>query len=195
MADDYIFDLFISYKRSESAIIWLQGFISRVEQHFNDNSSLNHDLRIFWDKDDIAAGEIWPESLQEAVRHSRSMLGIWSPNYFRSVWCVSEWKSFRQREEQLQLGKQGLVIPIRYADGVNYPSEAKEIQAFDFSPHVIFNKKYWETEDAIECEEKIIQLIPAIEKTIHNAPPFSPDFPVLEFPPEPEPVNEQLRRL
>ncbi len=96
---------------------------------------LNRPANIFVDTERIETGMHWPVALQDALRSSRCTVCVWSPSYFQSSWCVSEWKSFRRREEQLGLASHGLIAPLRFHDGEHFPDEAKNVQQADVSAH------------------------------------------------------------
>lgn len=51
-------------------------------------------VTMFVDVGSIEVGDRWPDMLKEGLVLSRYMVGVWSPMYFQSSWCVSEWKSF-----------------------------------------------------------------------------------------------------
>ena len=127
---DYEYDVFLSYHRDRLILEW----IIEVERRLNFwlGQELNRDARIFFDQDCIEVGDVWPESLQQGIRSSRSLVGIWSPRYFQSAWCVSEWQSFRARAEQHKLEIHGLIAPVRFHDGEHFPPDAAAVQCADF---------------------------------------------------------------
>jgi hypothetical protein len=80
--------------------------------------------KLFVDEDNIETGDRWPDSLRDALKASRCMVCVWSPSYFQSSWCVSEWRRFLARERRLNLHSHGLIAPLRFHDGEHFPEEA-----------------------------------------------------------------------
>ena len=102
----YEFDVFFSYKRHYLSADWTR----RVAALFN--YYLSHELnvpeaRVFVDQESIELGDEWPETLQRALRRSKCLVCVWSPLYFQSDWCYSEWRSFQARERLLAEGEPG----------------------------------------------------------------------------------------
>jgi hypothetical protein len=109
---------------------------------------------------------------------------------------MAEWRSFREREHALglfsALQPQGLVYPIRYADGSHFHPEAGIAQCNkDFSrlnyPDEIFRSspKYLEFDLLIqEMAEEIVDRLQVV-------PPWQPGFPIIE--PEPLPAATMPR--
>jgi hypothetical protein len=93
---DYEYDVFFSYKKDPLITEWIANVVSRLEFWLTQELG-GRPARIFIDRDHIEIGDRWPDALRHALRHSRSMAAIWSPSYFHSQWCVSEWKSFLAR--------------------------------------------------------------------------------------------------
>lgn len=95
---DYTFDIFISYKRDKWGVFdeWLNIhfiplFMSHVSQaitaHSNrlplpvffDQAKITDDLRRL---DGIEPGEEWRKALENAIKVSRCVVALWSPEYF-----------------------------------------------------------------------------------------------------------------
>ena len=93
-ATGYEFDVFFSYKRHSLSADWTR----RVAALFNYYLSLELNVpeaRVFVDQESIELGDEWPEALQRALRRSKCLVCVWSPLYFQSDWCYSEWRSVR----------------------------------------------------------------------------------------------------
>ena len=143
--------------------------------------------RIFFDKESIDIGDKWPAKLKDGLKKSKCMVGIWSPEYFRSKWCVSEWKSFQARDTILGNSTFTLVLPIRFHDGDWYPDEAKEIQSIDLRSYTSTLSAFWQTSKAVELDEKLREFAENVAKAVINAPEYNPDWPVIESEPIPTP--------
>ena len=110
---DYRHDIFFSYKRDALTLDWHRWVKDRLV-HWLTQEMGGRRIDCFMDEQ-IHTGEHWPDSLQQALLHSRCLVTVWSPEYFHPNWCVSEWRNFLEREKLLQ----GicLIAPVRYHDG------------------------------------------------------------------------------
>jgi hypothetical protein len=179
----YEHEIFVSYRRTDTIGRWVKNhFVPRLSLRLDELAPQN--IRIFCDFK-MQSGTKWPDELKLKLRRSGLLLSIWSADYFRSEWCVAELRSFRRREELLgrfnAAQPQGLVYPVRYADGDYYDPEAKQTQwRRDFSqlnyPDDAFrdSSKYMEFDDLIKdtATELVLQL--------QNLPPWQDNFPIEE---------------
>src|SRR5262245_22805354 len=117
---DYTYDVFISYRRSRNRSEWLiDHFLPIFDEYlrneiieqcarsprkiFFDQAEINPALRQFEDTSGIEPGVQWRTALGVAIQQSCCMVGVWSPDYFYSKWCLAEWESFRMREKRTNL--------------------------------------------------------------------------------------------
>jgi hypothetical protein len=184
MSEDYIYDVFISYRRQPPVLDWVRNhFHPLVEQWLPNSLPPDWQVRVFIDEKSIETGSAWPEHLKQALRGSRCLLPIWSPDYFRSAWCVAEWQSMREREKILgyrtNQNPTGLIYPVRFADGDFYPTEAKLTQQKDFrswnTPHPIFR----ETRGFVDFDQAVQVVCGEIAAMLQKAPPWSDQWPVV----------------
>jgi TIR domain len=172
----YQYDAFFSYKRDPESDEWHLRVRDKLAYWLK--LDLNQTPRIFLDTEDIRTGQRWHNKLEAALRTSKCIVCIWSPLYFKSKWCVSEWTTFERRGQALGLD---LVIPARYYDGEHYPSLAKQRQSPDFSDYTSTMPQFWKTEYAVEFERKLIQPFARdLAASIRLAPRFDPNFPIVE---------------
>jgi TIR domain len=173
----YQYDAFFSYKRDPESDTWHQRVKDKL--HHWIRMDLNQaDVAIFFDTEDIRSGQRWRTKLETALKTSKCAICVWSPLYFRSKWCVSEWTTFEQRGRHLRLD---LVIPARYHDGEHYPGPAKDIQSVDFSDYASTMPRFWDTERAVEFERSLLRPFARdLAEIIRAAPPFDPRFQVFE---------------
>lgn len=122
------------------------------------------------------------------------MVSIWSPTYFQSRWCMTEWRSFRARETQLNLGFRGLVAAVRFHDGEHFPPEAHEIHWIDFAPYTSTFDSCWDDLYAVEFEDRIKVLAKTLAIIVARAPEFDPAWPIVDTAPRPAP-RVGMRRL
>jgi len=190
----YDYELFVSYRRSPTTGQWVKNhLIPRLSDRLQEVSPTT--VRICCDFQ-IESGSRWPDRLKQGLQNSQILLAVWSADYFRSSWCMAEWRSFREREHALglfsALQPQGLVYPIRYADGSHFHPEAGIAQCNkDFTrlnyPDEIFRSspKYLEFDLLIqEMAEEIVDRLQVV-------PPWQPGFPIIE--PEPLPAATMPR--
>jgi len=176
---DYKYDVFFSYKRHSLTLEWTRGVHQRLQLFLNDEIG-DRPASLFVDEDCIETGDRWPEKLRESLKLSRCMVCVWSPSYFQSDWCVSEWHSFLAREKRLNLGSHGLIAPIQYHDGDHFPREAQEVQWTDVAPYTSTVPAFWASQRALELEDRLKELAHSVAKIVKSAPPFAPDWPIVE---------------
>ena len=179
-ANDYEYDVFLSYKRHRLTLEWTRGVHRRLQ--FWLSQELGRETSLFVDDECIEAGERWPERLRESLKASRCMVCLWSPAYFQSTWCMSEWRSFREREARLDMTSHGLIVPLRFHDGDYFPKEAREVQWIDVAPYTYTVPAFWASPRALELEDKLKELAQAVANTIRLAPPFADDWPIVDAP-------------
>lgn len=192
----YQYDVFISYRRKAPVSEWLHNhFLPMLEQRLPDCLPVAMRPRIFVDRE-IETGTHWPTRLCEALKTSRCLLPIWSPEYFRSDWCLAEWKSMVKREQLLRAKKKkcAIIYPVRFADGEHFPEEAKNTQDHDVRPWNIPHAVFRETHDYIAFDRDVQEIAKELAVMIRNAPPFS-DWPVVRPKPPRKAVKMGLPRL
>lgn len=87
--------------------------------------------RPFLDVQSIQVGQDWNAALGEALGHCRTMLALYTPDYFRSDFCGREWKAFedRQRSHREVTGVDAkALIPVLWEPVPSIPSGAAHIQ-------------------------------------------------------------------
>src|SRR5215475_4164150 len=137
---DYEYDVFLSYRRGPPVGEW-------VNNHFYPQLlnwlplELNRETKVYKDDQATLLGTHWPQALKRALHLSRCLLCVWSPDYFWHEWCVAEWRSMVAREKLLGYGTNnnpaGLIVPVVFHDGKNFPPEAQQVQYKDFREYNI----------------------------------------------------------
>jgi hypothetical protein len=178
---EYEYDAFFSYKRDPLSNEWHEKVMSRLK-HWIKLELNKQEIKIFFDTEDIKTGEKWKRKIADSLKKSKCLIAILSPAYFNSQWCLSEWKTFINREKDFSLE---LIVPARYHDGNHFPQEAKDIQSEDFSEYSSTMAAFWETKDAHEFEkEKLKAFAKDAAKKIDNAPPYDDNFLVITAGPD-----------
>ena len=105
----YEYDVFFSYKRDSESYEWHKKVKEKLE-YWLKNELGGLEVNIFFDTEDISSGELWRQKIKSALTKSKCIVCIWSPVYFKSKWCVSEWTTF---EERSLVANRDLVNPAR----------------------------------------------------------------------------------
>ena len=126
------YDIFISYRRRGHVFTWVtEYFYPLLVNWFLDHTPPDYNISVFIDLNEIKTGESWSINLKEALRQSRYLLPIWSPDYFRSNWCKAELHTMLKREEILGLRQghtaSGLIYPVVFKGAKHIPSEYTNI--------------------------------------------------------------------
>jgi hypothetical protein len=133
---DYQYDVFLSYRRGAPVGDWVNNHFYREVMNWLP-LEMNRPVTAFKDDKDIALGNHWPETIKQALGLSRCLLCVWSPDYFWHEWCVAEWKTMAERQRlagyATPTNPSGLIVPVVFHDGVNFPQEAQNAQSKDFS--------------------------------------------------------------
>lgn len=187
-------DVFISYNHRYQS--WLQdSFLKLFEQYLSE--TVNYDVKIFVDYHKIQGGDDWNKRIKNELIHSKCLVSVYSPAYFRSEWCVKEFAimDYRQKEYNFRsLGNpNGLVIPINIFDGEHFPEYAKEIQYEDFRDFNWDNIK--NTELYLPFQRKLAGWVKNVGNAIQLAPTWNQNWLLdeaqwIDNPPKNYPINE-----
>ncbi len=85
---------------------WVTAFFERLKARHGDYSG--HDLRVFFDQEEIEDGTDWRHRLQQGLRTSNLFLAFLSENYIRSKNCRWEWTEYVRREHTQARGDDGI---------------------------------------------------------------------------------------
>jgi TIR domain-containing protein len=172
---DYEYDAFFSYKRDRESDYWHKRVKEKLA--YWAKQGFNREIRIFFDTEEIQIGQLWEEKIGNALKKSRCIVCFWSPQYFQSKWCVSEWETFLERE---RIAKRALVVPVSYFDGNTFPPDAKARQFPDVSKFTSTMERFWDTDLAVNFEdEQLKPLADALAVMIRNAPAYKDTFPIV----------------
>ncbi|MEU6372732.1 TIR domain-containing protein [Streptomyces sp. NPDC046909] len=179
---DYEYDVFLSYSRSSGNVsewVWNHFYpllASRLEDETGNAS-------IFIDRDLTERQNArWPDQLAAALQKSRLLVAVLSAPYFRSPWCVAEWRSMEEREAVS--GFQGLIIPVVFAGESTFPESVRNRQLYqDFRNYNIPYLKYRETESYLDFDREVRHFALLIADRLTEVPDWNADWPVLRPPP------------
>ncbi len=188
----YKYDVFFSYKRNQLTETWHNKVVEQLEFWLNMEIQ-DRDVSIFYDRESIDIGDQWQSKIGEAIKHSRCIVAVLSPDYFKSKWCYAEILSFLKRQEVLP-GSPTLILGARFHDGQSFPEKIKAIQQEDFSEYASVSDSFWDTRKAAEFGDRIKDFARVIANQIKNAPKFSADFPII-IPEQDELLSTTITRL
>jgi hypothetical protein len=179
----YEHDIFVSYRRTPTVGGWVQNHLKpRLEARLNEIAP--EPIRVFLDTT-MAEGVNLPAALKRHIQRSGVLLAVWSADYFRSAWCMAEWRSFREREVQLGLfsddDPNGLVYPVRYADGEYFHPEAKlALCRKDFARLNYPDDAFRQSAKYLEFDDLVKEVAADLIAKLATVPAWSDKFPVLE---------------
>ena len=177
----YCSDVFISYRRRGDVEQWVQlHFMPRLRQALYNR--LAHEPQLWIDVQQ-EEGTNWPDNIKDALRNSKLLMAVWSPDYFRSKWCMAEWQSMVARQAVVAANGEpmppSLVYPVKYSDGENFHPDAKVIQCrADLSrlnyPYETFrdSPRYMDFHDLVE------QIADDLARWLGTVPPWREDWPL-----------------
>ena len=177
-ATDYAYDVFFSYKRHGQTAEWARNVQKLLDLWLSEE--MRRPVTMFVDVGSIEVGDRWPDMLKEGLVLSRCMVGVWSPMYFQSSWCVSEWKSFLEREKIMNMVPHGLIAPVCFHDGEHFPPEAQQVQSLDLRPYASALPAFWKSPRSLELEDRIKTLAGSVAKILQRAPPFQRNWPIVD---------------
>jgi len=129
------YDFFLSF----SSIDWRKGQKDDIQSFFNDLEArlarLGRTDGGFFAPDDIHRGVEWEHELSSGLSRSRVLVPMYSPNYFKSVYCGKEWQVFRQRYAENRrtvapgVRASEVILPVVWtADLLRFPEDVPKIQ-------------------------------------------------------------------
>ena len=172
----YEYDVFFSYKRDPQSDDWHRKVKEKLDFYLRMELA-RPTLSVFFDTEEISTGLYWKIKLADAAKKSRCLVGIWSPLYFQSKWCLSEWQTFRERE---RLWNCNVVVAASYHDGKHFPADAQAKQLMDFSDYTSTMSGFWTTTRAVDFEPKLMKFAADAAKIIRAVPDYDDSFPIAE---------------
>lgn len=184
----YRYDLFVSYPRSyvrngvrheTQASQWVKGvFYPRLRDLWNEQRP---DGAIFLDAVDIPKGADWAACIKAALQDSKCLVPVWTPPYFASAWCCAEWTSMRMRETNFRVDRArgaGLVVPVVFFDGDDFPREATRTQYDGFHEYADLVATDRGQPSELNLRTKIRKdLLPSLLAAVSVAPKWVEGFP------------------
>jgi hypothetical protein len=176
---DYKWDVFFSYRRAKETRAWMDNFAKRISYWIS--TDLGRPAQIFIDESSIELGELWSETLKEAVQSSRCMVGILSPLYFESHWCRWELGSFWARGEKFHGDGSALIAPVRFHDGDGFPHQIKDVAMYDVREYALSSEAFWSSAKAVDLEVIIKSISGRLVDLIGRSQGIAEGLPIEQF--------------
>lgn len=190
MAEDYVYDIFLSYCRRPPVGDWVRHHFYPLLKDWLPQV-MPREPQIFIDLEGIETGSQWPLQLKNALKTSRCLLSVCSPDYFRSPWCRAELYSMIKREHLLgyRTEKQpcGLIYPVVFSDGEHFPIEVQQMQLKDLEPWNSPSLVFAETREFLDLEQQVKSITKDLWRMIDTTPKWQNNWPV--FMPESDDDN------
>ncbi len=175
MRDGYKYDVFVSYEPESVFEEWITDlFLGKFEGMLRQHLILPMNKPLSICKNRKNSSRIETELL-----HSKCLLAICSPTYFKFPQCKKELSIMFERERRLEYRTESnpnkLVLTIGVHDGELFPDIVDKVEGFlDFkeltSPSIVYTPK------GVELDNKINQLAAEVKKIIDNAPSWTEEF-------------------
>lgn len=181
---DYMWDVFVSYPRGDRSAPerWVSDFFFPVLAE-RLAGEMGSEPRIFIDRV-LPSGTQWQSALRRALHHSRMLIPVFTPQYFRSKWCLAELQTMMSREEYLGLGTDRnpdcLVFPVLLNDGQHFASYTDRYQCADMRDYSYTAKAFKKSKHFMKFEALVQTLALQIAHRIPDAPDFADGFPRLD---------------
>jgi hypothetical protein len=178
---DYEFDVFLSYSRKGGSPGWVHNhFLPKLRDCLTDEIG---DVPAIFVDQHIDTGTVWTSDIERALTRSKLLVSIYSPQYFRSGWCLAEWQSMAAREQLLGLASreltQGLIYPVLYSDSANFPDYGKDRMWYDMkgldSPDLMFQQ----TSDWLRFHKRMREIALNLADLLGKVPQWCPDWPIV----------------
>jgi TIR domain len=193
----YQYNVFLSYRRRTPVGDWVHNHFYPQLRAWLGTTLGQEDPGIFVDQQGIPTGATWPAVLRNALKASRCLVSVWSPDYFRSDWCVAEHASMRAREQRMglrtDLDPSGIIYPVVFF-GETFPAETSNIQRRDLRPWNIPAKSFEQTVGYVAFIQEIQHVCNEIADMITRAPAWQDDWPI-EMPDPTVPAPATLLRF
>jgi len=177
--DDYHYDVFLSYTRNLVGD-WVQDYFLELFKDYL-YAALGYPPSVFVDTQSISAGDAWPLNIQRALAHSKCLVAVVSPAYFRSHWCMKECHVMLAREKveglRTKANTSGLVIPVIARDGKHHPDYIQNIQAVDFKRFVRKGDAFTSSPRYMKFQDEMEVWTEQVAAKIMTAPLWKPNWP------------------
>jgi TIR domain/NB-ARC domain len=107
VADSLDFELFVSYCRLDDRLGQITEIVARIQKEYRDFTG-GGELRVFFDKRELASSEDWQQRALSAISSSRLLLVCLSPNYLQSEYCSWEINQYLRHKASAAPGTENI---------------------------------------------------------------------------------------
>lgn len=205
MPQDYKYDVFISYLRTDpngeeaATSIWVREYLHQeLKLWLPGTMPPGYKTQVFLDDISIRTGTEWPLALQQALQTSRCLLAVLSSQYFGSQWCLAELETMRAREKLLGLRTEdnpsGLIYAVAFSGHKFFPDTIRTIQQKDLSEFAYTHSKFKDSPKYESFQDAIKKVCQDLGEMLENASTWQNNWPVV-LPEQPLRAVVQLPRL
>ena len=192
----YDYDIFLSYHRGPPVGDWVHNHFHQLLEQWLNESVMGPAPRIFIDTQ-VRTGTEWQDELGHALLHSRFLVPVWSPSYYRARWCSWELASMRAREEALGMrthnNRGRLIFPVLFNNGV--PPDLSGIQYRDLRRYNFPSESFSATHEYLLFLREIQDFAKDLAADLKHAPPWQRGWPLAQPPVDESPAKVNLLRL
>lgn len=190
MPEDYKYDVFISYLRTNpngeeaATYTWVREYFHpELKQWLSDSVPPGYQTQVFLDDVNIRIGTEWPLALQQALQTSRCLLAVLSSQYFGSQWCLAELETMLAREKLLGLRAEGnpsgLIYPVVFSGNKFFPDDVRTIQQKDLSNFAYTHQNFRNSPKYESFQDAIRKVCDDLGEMILGAPTWQGNWPVV----------------
>ena len=145
----YRYDVFVSYTwRVPRAQQWVRYVLHPPLVDFLALHAKIPPDRVFLDEREVRPGMEVETKVHDALRDSRVLLAVLSPQYFESGWCLTEFHTMLARQKTT--GKR-VIYPLAVWDGDKYAPEARALGPHNYNTWEPWNAACGESAGTIRC--------------------------------------------
>jgi len=175
----YEYEVFISYKRGGFKDLWMDTIFKPYFVETLGNYIANP--RVFIDKTGLINGEDWSDKIIYALAHSKCLVAIISPAYFRnSEWCIKEFLTIKYRQQRLNL-RAGSTPPslmwlIAIQEFENVPPILHTIEYANYAKYNLVGDAFFKRDEFIDFQKDLQKDVRTVANIIRYAPAWQEEW-------------------
>jgi hypothetical protein len=176
----YRYDVFVSYTwRVRRAQQWVRDVLHPPLTEFLELEAKISPDRVFLDERAVRPGMDVETKVHDALRDSRMLLAVLSPQYFDSGWCLTEFHTMLDR--QRRTGTR-VIYPLAVWDGDKYAAEAQRLAPRNFNQWGTLERNMRRK----RFSDTVRELAKELEPLVRGCPTHDPSWAVTLHPDPPE---------
>ncbi|MEZ5404113.1 MAG: SUMF1/EgtB/PvdO family nonheme iron enzyme [Bryobacteraceae bacterium] len=158
---------FLSYAHADDH----EGAVTRFAEilRVEIRQQLGREFELFQDRTDLSWGDNWKRRIDGSLDSVTFLIAILSPSLFSSAECRREVERFRERERQL--GRDDLVLSVRWIDAEELTAADHDLGQFLSSrQHIDWNRFRFNNPYPVTARRFIEQLAKDVKKALARTP-------------------------